>query len=296
MSQLDQQYKLPDGRWLGYDERGPAGGAPLFYFHGAPSSRLEAGLYIKESMLQSLNIRLIAVDRPGIGLSSFKANRSLVDFSQDVLALADYLKIGRFSALAYSLGGPYGAACAVAAPERLASVGIVSGAALFSMPELAQNINAGTRRFLNLSREQPWLARLFLAMLAALARFAPDRLAAQADALLPPPDAKIMHSDREFQSGFIRMVRQAMHQGTLGAYHESLLSSADWGFRPQDIHTPVLLWHGQADRNIPVEMASYLASALPQCQAQFYPAEGHLSAFKKYAEKILQALVVTPAV
>ena len=112
MSNLNQQITLPDGRRLGYDERGPSDGKPLFYFHGSPSSRVESNLYVNDELLQSLNIRLIVVDRPGIGLSDFQKDRLLLDWPQDVLALAEHLKIERFPVLAYSLGGPYGAACA----------------------------------------------------------------------------------------------------------------------------------------------------------------------------------------
>ena len=86
------------------------------------------------------------------------------------------------------------------------------------------------------------------------------------------------------------MVREAMRQGTRGAFHESLLTVTDCRFRLQDIHMPVSLWHGEADQNIPVEMARFAAAALPQCEAKFYPEEGHLSLFKKQAEEILRAL------
>ena len=106
MSELNQQMQLPDGRRLGYDERGPSNGKPLFYFHGSPSSRVESTLYVSEDLLQSLNVRLIAVDRPGMGLSDFQPNRRILDCSQDVVALADHLNIERFAILAYSLGGP----------------------------------------------------------------------------------------------------------------------------------------------------------------------------------------------
>jgi pimeloyl-ACP methyl ester carboxylesterase len=82
-----------------------------------------------------------------------------------------------------------------------------------------------------------------------------------------------------------------MSQGTGGAFHESLLTVTNWGFRLQDINIPVLLWHGEADQNIPVEMARFAARAIPQCEATFYPDEGHLSLFKKQAEEILRALV-----
>jgi hypothetical protein len=33
MSRFNQQLRLPDGRRLGYDERGPADGKPLFKKH-----------------------------------------------------------------------------------------------------------------------------------------------------------------------------------------------------------------------------------------------------------------------
>jgi len=290
MSKLNQQLQLPDGRKLGYDEHGAPDGKPIFYLHGSPSSRLEARLYLSEDLLQSLGVRLIAVDRPGMGLSDFQPKRRLLDFPNDLLALANHLKIERFAILAYSLGGPYGFACAYAIPERLTKVGIVSGAALFTEPVLMTNINEGTRKFLTMPREKPLLARLFLwMMLGVMPRVAPKKFIAGAAAVLPEADRAIV-SDSDVQRGFISAVREAMRQGTGGAFHESLLSVTDYGFRLQEIQTPIRLWHGEADKNIPVEMARFAASAVPKCEAVFYPNEGHLSLFKKHAAEFIRAL------
>ncbi|HLF73127.1 MAG TPA: alpha/beta hydrolase, partial [Anaerolineales bacterium] len=291
MPRLNQQIQLPDGRKLGYDDRGPSDGKPLFYFHGSPSSRVESQLYVSEELLQSLNVRLIVADRPGAGLSDYQPDRRLLDWPKDVLTLADALNIERFPVLAYSLGGPYGAACAFAVPQRLTRVGIVSGAALFTEPGLTDSINEGTRRFLNLPREKPWASRLFLKMMDVMARLAPNKFAANAAAMLPEPDREALASDPEFEKGFILMVREAFRQGTRGPFRESLLTVLDWGFRPQDIQMPVLLWHGEADRNVPVVMARHLAEAIPNSQAKFHPGEGHLSLFKKNAAEIIRALV-----
>jgi pimeloyl-ACP methyl ester carboxylesterase len=291
MPKLSQQFQLSNGRKLGYDEYGSPDGKPLFYFHGSPSSRLEARLYLSEDSLQSLDVRLIAVDRPGMGLSDFQPNRRLLDFPKDLLALADHLKIDRFAILAYSLGGPYALACAYAIPKRLTKVGIVSGAALFTKPELMTNINEGTRKFLTMPREKPLLSRLFLwMMLGVMPRLAPKQFIAGA-AALPEADRAVVAGNQDFQEGFIRMVREAARQGTRGAFHESLLSVTDYGFRLQEIQAPVLLWHGEADKNIPVKMARFAASALPKCEAGFYPSEGHLSLFKKHAAEFIRALV-----
>ncbi len=292
MPNLDQQFQLPNGRNLGYDEHGSSIGKPLFYFHGSPSSRVESRLYVNEELLQSLNVHLIAVDRPGMGLSDFQHNRRILDWSQDVVALANHLNIDQFSILAYSLGGPYGLACAFSIPQRLHKVGIVSGAALFTDPELVKNINEGTRRFLTMPREKPMLSRLFLwMMLSFMPRVAPNRFIAQANSLLPEPDRPIVAEDIAFQRGFLHMMREAMKQGIRGAHYESLLSITDWGFRLQEIKIPIQIWHGDADQNIPVEMARFAAKAIPNCEAKIHPNEGHLSLFKKHVEEIIRKLV-----
>lgn len=292
MPKLDQQLKLPDGRRLGFDEHGPTNGKPLFYFHGSPSSRIEASLYIDENLLERLNVRLIAVDRPGLGLSDFQPNRQMLGWAKDVTSLADHLKLERFSILAYSLGGPYGLACAYAIPDRLDKVGIVSGAALFTESELLMSVNEGTRQFLTMPKEKPWLSRLFLwMMLRLMPRIAPKRFMAQANSLLPAPDYAIIDSSLEFQKGFIKMLHEAMKQGVSGAHHESLLTVTDWGFRIHDIKIPVYIWHGEMDKNIPVEMARFAAKAISNSIAKFFTDEGHLSLFKKNAEEIIKTLV-----
>ena len=292
MSKLNQVFQLPDGRNLAYNEYGEANGKPLFYFHGSPSSRVEAELFLSDETLRQLNVHLIAVDRPGLGLSDFLPNRRLLDWPKDILALAGHLHFDKFSVLAYSLGGPYGMACAFAIPERLHKVGILSGAAMFTEPELMAKINEGTRNFLTMPSKKPLLSRIFLGlMLGIMPRIAPEQFVKGAVSVLPEVDREVISSSREFQGGFIRMVREATRQGTRGAFHESLLAVTDFGFRLHEIQIPVLLWHGEEDKNIPVEMARFAASAIPNHEAKFYPNEGHLSLFKKHAERIVCALV-----
>ena len=78
--------ELSDGRSLCYCELGDHSGTPIFYCHGFPSSRLEAGFAAEAA--QKLHIRLIVVDRPGFGQSSLHPDRHFKDFSDDVVALA----------------------------------------------------------------------------------------------------------------------------------------------------------------------------------------------------------------
>lgn len=93
--------QLHDGRTLGYTEYGSLTGSALFYFHGHPGSRFEAR-FLAERATQA-GVRLIGIDRSGMGLSSYKAGRCLLDWPDDVVELADNLHIERMIAMSESL-------------------------------------------------------------------------------------------------------------------------------------------------------------------------------------------------
>ena len=120
----DRTIRLRDGRRLGYAEWGDRGGWPLLYFHGWPGSRLEARL--GDEAARTKGVRLIAVDRPGMGLSDYEPGRTLVDWPDDVLELAAALALERFAVLGISGGGPYAAVCAWKLAGQLKRAGIVS--------------------------------------------------------------------------------------------------------------------------------------------------------------------------
>ncbi len=72
--------RLEDGRLLGYAVYGDPEGWPIFYFHGFPGSRLEAQL--ADRVAARMGIRLIALDRPGFGLSDFKPRRTIFEWPE----------------------------------------------------------------------------------------------------------------------------------------------------------------------------------------------------------------------
>jgi pimeloyl-ACP methyl ester carboxylesterase len=106
----DYRIQLPDGRLLGYAESGAPAGRAVLYFHGHPGARLEAG-FLADPATRA-NVRLIGVDRPGMGLSTYQPGRRLLDWPADIAALADALAIERFAVVGLSGGGPYALACA----------------------------------------------------------------------------------------------------------------------------------------------------------------------------------------
>ena len=68
-----QSFTLNDGRSLAYIECGEPNGVPGFHFHGHPGSRLEALLVAKPA--EKEGVRLIGIDRPGMGFSDSKPGR-----------------------------------------------------------------------------------------------------------------------------------------------------------------------------------------------------------------------------
>ena len=116
---------LADGRTLAFTDAGAPDGFPIFYFHGAPGSRLDgAGM---EDEFAAAGVRVLSADRPGYGGSSPSPHRSMADWPREVAALADHLNIDRFAVMGLSSGGPYVAACAALLGDRVVAAAAVAG-------------------------------------------------------------------------------------------------------------------------------------------------------------------------
>lgn len=92
---------LPDGRQLGYAQYGTENGIPIICMHGLPGSRIDFAR--SDAAAKSVGARLIAVDRPGIGLSSLHPRGTLLTFASDVGILADKLGLSSYAVLVSAL-------------------------------------------------------------------------------------------------------------------------------------------------------------------------------------------------
>lgn len=73
-----------------------------------------------------LNVRIIAVDRPGFGGTPFTRHHTLSSWATSLQHLSDHLRVDRFSILGASGGAPFAAACARFIPaERIAGLGLL---------------------------------------------------------------------------------------------------------------------------------------------------------------------------
>ena len=151
-TQNGQTMILPDGRQLGYTTIGK--GKPIIYFHGTSSSRLEVKLL--EKLASDFNLQLIGVDRPGYGLSTFKARKTLQEFNSDINCLAQQLGFSRFGVLGWSGGGAFALAYVSFFPEH------VTKAVIAGTPNLPFDAStAHNMPFARFSHENPfcWVFR-----------------------------------------------------------------------------------------------------------------------------------------
>ena len=103
MAERAETLRLNDGRILGIAEYGHPGGFPVLAFHGIPGSRRTFAF--ADTVARRLQIRLIAPERPGIGLSSPLAQREILDWPGDVAELVETLGLSSFGVIGLSGGG-----------------------------------------------------------------------------------------------------------------------------------------------------------------------------------------------
>lgn len=278
----NQKIILNDGRQLAYAEFGDPDGKPVIYNHGYNGSRLEG--YMIESAIDTAGIRLIVPDRPGIGNSTFQKGRKLLDWSHDVIALANALDIETFAMLGVSGGGPYTAACAYEIPERLSNIGIVVGMGPPHAPGVKDGNSwtiPGMNRFMR-------AAMLF--SLALIVQNQPDRFVQQALASVSAPDQALL-TQPDYQSAFIRGTQASYAQGGRGNAHEASIYASPWGFDISQIKSQVHLWYSEQDMLVHPSVGQFLAEQLPDSQVVVWSDEGHFSWGVKYMDDILSTLV-----
>jgi pimeloyl-ACP methyl ester carboxylesterase len=264
---------LGDGRRLGYAQYGRPDGEPVFYFHGHPGSRLEGRF--AHSAAAAAGFLVVALDRPGLGLSDFQPGRALTDWPADVAEAADELGISRFSVAGASGGGPYALACAWRLPSRVSRVVVISGAGPFQVRGITRGMRWQNRVGFQVGSRWPALAG---AAMRSMRRSVIDRPERTIDALaraMSPPDAAVVRRP-EVRDLLIADLVEAFRQGSDGATHDMVLLGRPWGFSLREIEPEVFLWQGEADTLVPPAMGRYLAQQIPHCHATMLPGEGHL--------------------
>jgi pimeloyl-ACP methyl ester carboxylesterase len=273
--------ELRDGRALGYEEWGRGDGVPILGFGGTTMSRLA---HLGDEAPEAAGVRLILVDRPGYGLSDFQPARRLLDWPGDIVQLADELGLERFAVFGMSGGGPHAAACAYALPDRISALGLVSSPGpAWDRPEIRYSLPPHRRPLIEVAARDPdEAARLLL-----------DDCRRELEDLAARPDDDAgwdATASPAVNARFRASLFETLARGPEGYAHDLfLLFVTPWGFRPEEISVPTLIWHGDRDLAVPLGVGEFFDRTIPRSSLHVLPGEGHLLLWS-HAEEILASL------
>ena len=273
----NHKLKLQNGRNLSYSVCGDEKGKPVFFFHGWPGSRLAMGAF--DSIFKSAGLRVISCERPGVGLSDFQTNRALLDWPDDVVALADSLGIEKFSIFGHSGGGPYAIACAYKIPDRMDKVFILAGLSPVDRPNATQDMMFSNRLLFNTAKFSKWLLSIVLGIMANMGG---EKFLATMVKSIPEIDKMAISQIGEIVGkDFGEGIRQPD-----GFVNDFYIITQNWGFKIEDIQKPITIWHGEADVNVPIQMSQYLTEKIPNATLKIIPKQGHFLLYTQMEEII----------
>jgi pimeloyl-ACP methyl ester carboxylesterase len=273
-------FTLPDGRKLGYLIVGE--GKPVFYFHGQPGSRFDI-LHLND-YVNSRNLKIIGIDRPGFGLSTYTPRLSLRDFCEDVNHLADHLGIDKFTLIGYSAGGPCAITYVALFPERVTQAVIISSQ---SLPMDIDELFSGLERII------VKLASRFQSIATWYLKQERDRwfeFAKDPESFLESKRGKSILDnmsengarlimDDGFRAKFLHSVIESYRQeedSVRSLYEERLLMNKGWDVDISLIPSGlVYILHGADDKRIPVINAHRNSEDIPGAQLEIVVGKGH---------------------
>jgi pimeloyl-ACP methyl ester carboxylesterase len=294
-STKSQKVTLPSSRVLGYATYGapPSPTVPtLLYFHGFPTSRLEAS-FITTRLTSPIHV--VAPDRPGIGLSTFQPGRRILDWPADVLFLVNHLTIEKFHIFADSGGSPYALACKKELPkERVLSTTIISG--IYPLSLGTEGMLFGVKAFLygGYWLPQSIVIRLLDWEFGNAARSTDksefERTFMKGMEGKPERDRKCL-DDLPFREMLVESMREAFLGGSEGAAWDCRLYG-EWGFGLEEVDGEgVTVCHGRGDVNAPLGMAEKAAKLMKGCRLRVWEEETHLSLPYNHAEEIIKEVL-----
>lgn len=292
-----QTCTLSDGRQLGFATYGADTGPAIFFLHGFGDCRLTGAWFDEPG--KNLGARIVAVDRPGVGLSSPQDQRTVLDHAEDVRQLAAHLNAKTYSVVGVSGGGPFALACAYALPEeQLKSVSLVGGCGPFDLT--MRHSRWTVWLFFQIGRQFPFLLRKFRTQELKKNTSKPvEQVVADTKKQLngvaiqylgPHEKDRALLLDDSFLAFCCDAMQEHFKQGVESHMEEwRVLVSSDMGFELDQVRAelPVQLWYGKYDASVSWRVGEAIKAAMggrPQLNIRD---QAHLSLVLGCREEVL---------
>lgn len=244
----DEILILPTGRRIGYRLYGVDSAPRLLYLHGRPGSRAEVGLYDEELLLDR-KLCVVAMDRPGYGLTDPLEALDPLSRATDAAALLEHLDLSDVTVQGTSGGGVPALATGVLARSRVRAIILTSAGGLNdpagSFADLPDDYREGLLRERD---DRPSARRDAEEFAEALAT---DQLGAwrSVTAHWPADERALVEkkADRLAEDS-----REAVRTGGLGYFLDNMSSWRSWPLEILALDLPVHVFHGEQDQWSPM--------------------------------------------
>jgi pimeloyl-ACP methyl ester carboxylesterase len=273
---LEGNIAVGEDRQIGFAEFGDPQGRAVFWLHGTPGARRQIPTEARAFAARK-NIRLIGIDRPGIGSSTPYQYENVLGFTDDLRTIADVLGINRFAVIGLSGGGPYTLAAAAAMPDRVVMAAVLGGVA----PLIGEDgISSGLMELAKIVRpvlevaDTPirWVAGSLIKLIGPFGSPALDLYAR----ISPDGDRNLL-SRPEFKAMFLDDLLNGSRKQLAAPFADIVVFARDWGFRLEDIKVPVRWWHGDADHIVPYAHGQHAVARIADAEMYTLPGESHLA-------------------
>jgi pimeloyl-ACP methyl ester carboxylesterase len=211
------------GRRVAYAAYGPAEGTPALFIPGAGCGRR---MSFGHEQLDDHGVRLISVDRPGLGSSESDPGKTLDTVGADFAAVIDRL-VGRpIPVVANSQGAPFG--LALAGTGWAARLVLASPIDDLGCPSVAALLAPAHREFVSAIAADPDGAMQDLSAYTAGALF--DMIMADY-----PPSDRAVYDDPGFRTMLRAALADGFAQGAQGYARDTVLATSPW---PVHLLTP----------------------------------------------------------
>lgn len=266
---------LQDGRTLAYSEFGDHNGFPVINCHGGLVNRLDISW--ADAIAKKMKIRIISIDRPGIGYSSLHKDRTVIDWSNDVKQAIDQLDIKKFGVMGWSMGGQYALACAYTMPKRVEKLVLIASCLELSQRKNFFELNPMDKRFSRFAHKLPWLAWGIYAVMYVFIRLFPKSWRRLSAHQLGATDKSII-SDTQFD--FVTPTKEALRQPR-GMIEEYKAFIKPWGFELEAINVSTSIWQGTEDKFVTYKWAEFISRHIPNSDLHMIENAGHFIAHQE---------------
>jgi pimeloyl-ACP methyl ester carboxylesterase len=286
---LEGSVAVRGDRRLSFAEFGAPRGPAIIWMHGTPGARRQVPVEARAYAITH-GLRIIGIDRPGIGSSTPHLYPNVLDWTADLTILADTLAVDTMRVIGLSGGGPYALAAGAALPDRVHGVGVLGGVAPMQGPDA---IRGGVIELAPYAAPLLALARVPLGFALAQAIRVIRPLAGPAldgYAALQPTGDKQLLARPEFRAMFLDDLLNGSRFQVSAPLADIVLFTRPWGFEAADVTVPVRWWHGDADHIVPHAHGAHLVARLPDARLTTIAGESHLGGLGA-AEEVLSTLM-----